>query len=303
MATDYKVKTLQSNIKNYDDKDFLTNYSLFLGSVDTTNQALKMYDPLRNGRARIFFLRMPRFMEIAMPQHTKRIQHILEYGFTKIDGIDNIRLETETMTGGYVGKQIAMPTLSKDETNTINLGLYEFAGSPIREFLDMWIQGISDNETGFGTYLGLCDEKLAKERFNSEPLKYAQYNHTAEAIYLTTDPTGLSSGIEYCCMLTNMFPTESKRDHFNYSSGESNIVQTDIPFVCNKRESADINELGKMLLNRFGVLKSSLDFKTEYTQQDVNNKFKPYINAWAGSDDVDQSDATDRLEAVSAINR
>jgi hypothetical protein len=289
------VTTLQSNIKNYSENDFITNYSLFMGVVDTTNPALKVYDPLKNGRGRIFFLRMPEFLNIIMEKETKRVRHMLEYGFTKIDGIGDLTLETESMTGGHAGKQITMPTLAKDDTNSINIGLYEFAGSPVREYIDMWITGISDKETGYSTYHGLCDPNIVKERYGADTpvLPYSQRNHTAEAIYLTTDPTGLSSGIEYCCLLTNMFPTQSNRSHFNYSAGESSMVQIDIPFSCNKYESAQINQLGKWLLERQSVLKSSLDFQTQYTQADISAKYKPYINAWAGSADVDQSDATD----------
>lgn len=284
------IKTLQSNIKNYDNNSFIENYSLFLGSVDTTNEALRAYDPLKNGRGRIFFVRMPKFLEIVMPEKTKMIRHLMEYGFTKLDGIGDVSLETETMTGGYVGKQIAMPTLSKDETNNFTIGMYEFAGSPVREYLDMWISGISDKETGFSTYHGLCDPELAKSRYNQDaPLKYAQYNHTAEAIYLTTDPTGLSSGIEYCCLLTNMFPTASPRAHFNYNSGESQLVQIDAQFSCNKYESPQINEIGKALLERFKTIKSSLDFNSGLNVKDhVDSKFRPFIKSWEGSDEVDQ---------------
>lgn len=282
------VNTLQSNIKNYSDKNFMTDYSLFLGSVDTTHSALKAYDPLKNGRARIFFLRMPKFMEAIMPDATKRVRHMFEYGFKKIDGIGDLTLESESMTGGYVGKQIAMPTLSKDETNQINLGLYEFAGSPIREYIDMWIKGISDTETGFGTYHGLCDPRVAAT-YGLQALPYSQSNHTAEAIYLTTDPTGLSSGIEYCCLLTNMFPTQSNRSHFNYDSGSSTMVEVDVPFSCNKYESPQINSIGKLLLDRFGVLKSSLEFNSGYTAADVQNKWKPYIKAWGNSIEANQS--------------
>lgn len=289
------VKTLQSNIKNYSDKNFMTDYSLFLGSVDTTHGALKVYDPLKNGRGRIFFLKMPVFMEACMPQETKRVRHMFEYGFTKIDGLGDLTLETETMTGGYVGKQIAMPTLSKDDTNQITLGLYEFAGSPVREYIDMWIKGIADTETGFGTYHGYCDARLVGA---NNVIPYSQCNHTAEAIYLTTDATGLSSGIEYCCLLTNMFPTQSNRSHFNYNSGESQMVQIDVPFSCSKYESPQINDIGKQLLDRFGVLKSSLDFNSGYSERDVKEKWKPYIQAWKDSDEVDQSDAETAVQSM-----
>lgn len=291
-----EITTLQTNLKTHDMSSAMRNYSLFLGSVDTTHEALKQYDPLRSGRGRIFFLRMPEFMKKIMPDQTRNIRHLMEYGFTKIDGIGDVSLETETMTGGYVGKQIAMPTLAKDETNQITIGLYEFTGSPVREYIDMWISGIADKETGFSTYHGLCSERLARELYSqTEPLAYSQANHTAEAIYLTTDPTGLSTGIEYCCLLTNMFPTNSIRSHFNYNSGESNIVTIDVQFSCNKYESSQINEIGAALLQKYQVLKSTIDLKSGYTPADVEAKGKDRIHAWDG---VLYDDARDDYQMV-----
>ena len=91
MAT--KVNTLQSNIKKYD-SSFVTNYSLFIGGVNATQKALEQYDPLKTGYNRIFFIKMPTFMEIILPDETKRFRHLLEYGFTRIDGLSNKSLET-----------------------------------------------------------------------------------------------------------------------------------------------------------------------------------------------------------------
>ena len=47
--------TLQTHIKKYD-KNFITNYSLFLGGLNATQKALEQYDPLKTGYARIFFI-------------------------------------------------------------------------------------------------------------------------------------------------------------------------------------------------------------------------------------------------------
>lgn len=146
-GTKTQVQTLQSNIKKYN-SDFITNYSLFLGGLNATQKSLEQYDPLKTGYSRIFFVKMPVFMEKIMPNETKRFRHLLEYGFTTINGIGNTELEMEQMTGGYAARQFETPTVAKDQTQNITLQLYEFAGSPVREYLDMWISGISDPYTG-----------------------------------------------------------------------------------------------------------------------------------------------------------
>lgn len=276
-------KTLQSNIKNYKDyKSDITKYSLFLGGLNATHQALEQYDPLTTGYSRIFFLRMPYFMESIMPEETKNIRHLLEYGFTKIDGIGNIDLETEQIQGGYSGRSFDVATTSKEGTQSITISLYEFSGSPLREYIDMWITGISDPYTGLGTYHGAKKDGII--------IPYNQSNHVAEAIYVVTDPTGKGSEkdikgktynhIEYACLLTNMMPKSSPHNHFNYNSGEHSIVTVDLEFTCVKYQSPQINEVATLLVDRFDVLSSYLDFKSAYSETEVNSKDKTVINNW-----------------------
>lgn len=250
--------TFQSNIKRYDDENnWIQNYSLFLGGLNTTHNAIKQYDPLRPGRARIFFVQMPVFMDRIMPEETKRIKHLFEYGFKKVDGIGNISLETDKITGGYTAREFEVPTLARDETSEISIGLYEFAGSPISEWLQMCITGICDPITGFGTYHGATDA-------SGNPLRYNQANHSMEAVYLVTDPTGRSDSIEYACLLTNMVPKNVKKDHFNYNAGESPMVELDVVFSCNKYESPQINALARGLNEKYKILKDSLNFRSGY---------------------------------------
>ena len=256
--------TLQKGIKNFDSNGGSTadspslaikNYSLFLGGLNATHKGLEMYDPLKTGYNRIFFIKMPAFMQEQFGDKTDYMRHIFEYTFTRIDGIGNTTLDSEQITGGYAGKSFDTPTVAKDETQSITLQLYEFAGSPVREYIDLWISGISDPYTGLGHYHGAVE---------SGKLRYKQSNHIAEAIYVATDPTGLSQGIEYACLLTNMFPKGVKKDHFNYESGTHNTVQTDIEFSAVKYESPKINEMAKTLMDKYQTMKNYLHFDPKF---------------------------------------
>lgn len=247
--------SLQSNIKQYTGTN-LTNYSLFMGGLNVKNSALKQYTPLKNGYARLFITRLPRFMNIMFPSKTKNFRHLLEYGFVGVDGIQNLTMDFEQLTGGYAGRAFDVATTSKDETNEITVKLYEFAGSPVREYLDLWITGIADPQTGLCHYHGALD--LA------DPVPYNQANHTMEAIYINTDPTGRHDSIEYACMITNMIPKTSKRDHFNYEAGQHQIVQVDVTFTAVKYESAQINAVAKKLLEKYAVLRNYLNFDSDY---------------------------------------
>ena len=244
--------SFQHGLKGY--KGDISNYALFLGGLNTGNAALKQYDPLKTGYARIFFVRMPAFMNEMFPQMTLNARHIFEYGFTRIDGIQNLELNREQITGGYAGRSFEVGTSTTDGTSSLTIGLYEFAGSPIKEFTELWITGIADPITGIGHYHGSTKE-------------YAQYNHTAEAIYVVTDPSGRADGIEYACLITNMMPTSVKKDHFNYQSGEHQIVQTDVEFTASKYESRQINQLAKILVQKQGILSSSIGYISDYNGQ------------------------------------
>lgn len=270
-GTTTQVNTLQSNIKKYN-SDFITNYSLFLGGLNATQKSLEMYDPLKTGYARIFFIKMPVFMEKIMPAETKRFRHLLEYGFTSIQGINNTELNVEQMTGGYAGRQFEIGTVAQDSTNEITVQLYEFAGSPVREYLDMWISGIADPYTGFGHYHGAMDIDPS--------IKYSQANHVAEAIYVVTDPTGRSDGIEYAALLSNMMPKSVPQSHFNYESGQHAITTVDCQFTCVKYQSPQINTIAKALIDRFQVMRDYLDFESQYTQADVDAKIKNRMYNW-----------------------
>lgn len=260
MTTD-KVSTLQSNIKQ-NNKD-LTQYGLFLGGLNATHKSLAQIDPLRTNYGRIFFVRMPKFMEVILAEKTKYFKHLLEYGFTDIEGLNNPTLEMEQLTAGYNGKQMDVASIARDDTNEITVRLYETAGSPVREYLNMWISGISDFMTGLGHYHGAMDF--------DETLTYSQANHIAEAIYVQTDPTGRETGIEYACLLTNMMPKSVKTDHFNHDAGSHPIVQMDIPFSCVKYESPDINIIAKKLVGKYKILTNYMNFKSGYTPQFVDD--------------------------------
>lgn len=250
--------TLQSNIKQGSDK--ITQYSLFLGGLNVKSAALQQYTPLRTGYARIFFVKMPVFMKQLFATKTTNFKHMLEYGFVGVDGIQNTTLEFESMTGGYAGRSFDVAGTAKDETNEVTVKLYEFSGSPVREYTDMWISGISDPNTGIGHYHGAIG--LAG-------ITYNQAFHTAEAIYVQTDPTGRSDAVEYACLLTNMIPKNVKKDHFNYESGSHPVVQVDVPFTCTKYESPQINIIAKLLIDKYMILRDYLDFNSGYTPDDV----------------------------------
>jgi hypothetical protein len=246
MATTDQI-TLQSNIKTHT-KDDLTKYALFLGGTNVAHEVLQCYDPLRTGYGRLFMVRKPVFLiddKMGISNKFNKFKHILEYGNTAIQGLTDVSVNFAQIQGGYNAKSFEIPTSAQDNSNTFTVQVYEFSGSPVREVITHWINGTTDLLTGLTHYNGAETEKL-------------QANNTAEFIYVATDNTG--QNIEYACFLANCFPGGINTDAFNYTSGEHNLVQTDIEFHCTKYESLQINKVAEKLLKKYRIVTNSLNF-------------------------------------------
>lgn len=260
----YKIRSVQSGIKQFN-RSNIQNYSFFLGGVASKNRDLQNLDPQKTGYNRIFITRMPEFMKYIMPDQTKWFKHILETMFTEITGLADATMEFVPLAGGVNGNEIQIPTILKDSTDEITITVPEQSGSVVREFISTWLYGIADRISGYSRYCGILDSK----ENNTGNLTYAQCNHTMEAIYIATDPTGLAENIEFACLLTNMVPKTVKESCFNYRSGNIEINLYEIPFTCNKYVSADINDRAKELLTKYSVVLNSINQTSGYTSTDV----------------------------------
>lgn len=242
--------TIQTNAHKADNSD-ITKYSLMLGGLNVTRDALNQYDPLITGYGRLFMVRKPNLFNKILTDEFNKFKHILEYGNTGIGGLGDVDLASTQIKGGYVGREFDIPTLATDGTSGLNIKTFEFSGSPLREVLHFWINSISDLQSGFAHYGGLIQDGK---------LSYKQANHTAEFIYVVTDRTGMK--VEYACQYCNCFPKGYKNDHFNYDAGQHEFVDTSIEFYGTKYESAEINAKAAILLQNYQILVNSLEFNS-----------------------------------------
>ena len=255
--------TIQSNIKS-NTKSF-DKFGYFLGGIDVTHQNLDMFTPYIRGVSRIFLHKPPAFMQERFPDMTRRFKTYLETGYTSLDGIGDITVDFTDFEGGFAGQRYSTVSLSRDETDTITIQLYELTGSPIREYLDTWITGTRDPRSGIAHYHGVIAEKGADY--------YSEKNHSAEMIYVNLDPTAIN--IEYCAMFAHMFPTRVPKAHLNYEKGNRDNALLDIEFRTTKYESPAINNIGAWYIANSNVNYNYLDF-----DPNVTVKGKGYNNAY-----------------------
>ena len=238
--------SINTNTKSFE------NFSYFLGGIDVTHQNLDQFTPYIRGVSRIFLHKPPLFMLSKYPDHTKRFKTYFETAYRSVSGIGNISVDFTTFQGGFNGQEFSTPQSARDETDTVSISLYELTGSPVREYLDTWITGVRDIRSGIAHYHGAIEDGS---------VKYGEINHTAEMVYVTYDPTGLTP--EYCCLFAHCFPKSVPKDHLNYETGNRDNAQMDIDFATTKYESPAINDIGIWYTLNSKVKWNYLDFSPE----------------------------------------
>ncbi len=251
--------TIATNTKSFE------NFSYFLGGIDVTHQNLDQFTPYIRGISRIFLHKPPLFMLSEYPDRTKSFKTYIETGYRSIDGIGDIDVSFTDFEGGFAGQRFSTPQLAQDQTDTITIAVYELTGSPIREYIDTWVTGVRDPRSGIAHYHGAIE---------SGRIKYGEINHTAEFIYVTYDPTGLTP--EYCCMFAHCFPKNVPKAHLNYETGNRDNAQMDLQFSTTKYESPAINDIGIWYTLNSKVKWNYLDFDPEQTN-------KGYMGASSGN--------------------
>jgi len=250
--------TFQSDIHSHAGNN-LTQYALFMGGLNVTNKSLEQYDPLKTGFYRLFMVRKPLFLDALMPDRMKKFKHILEYANTAVTGNTDINVNFSQLQGGYANKSMEIPNIATDDANELTIRTYEFSGSPVREVIQMWINGVTDIQTGLSTYYKINSSEFS----GSAKIEVCQANHTAEFIYVVTDQTGVN--IEYAAMFANCFPKQIRLSQFDSNAGEHALVEMDIAFTCTRYISPDINKKAKQLLAKYNILMNSLNFYSGIT--------------------------------------
>lgn len=281
MATKDTVTTLHSGPKSLQDGMKLNgmrrvdssssgakykNFGFWLQGIDVTEQNLDLFTPYLRGWSRIFWHKVPNYMNQIWPNKTTNFKTYFETAYTAISGINDISVDFTDFEGGFAGQRFSVPQLSRDDTESFSVSMFELAGSPIREYIELWITGVRDPRSGVAHYHGLIDGPVVAEDGSEIPqMEYSEKNHSAEFIYCTLDPTARQC--EYVAMLAHAFPTKVPKDHLNYEHGSHDQAQMDLEFRCTKYESPAINDVGNAYLACSKVEYNYLSFNPNVKDQ------------------------------------
>ena len=160
---------MRRNTKNFKE------LSYFIAGIDVTDQNLDQLTPYIPGIARLFMHKEPIFMQIAFPTQTDNFKSYIETGYKSVQGINDLSASAETIQGGWANQSYEIITSVEDQTNEITIGLYEQTGSPVREFLELWITGIRDPRSGVAHYHGVVETPKHKTLNDGTAGTYAGY--------------------------------------------------------------------------------------------------------------------------------
>ena len=286
------IITSQTGARQFNPKNF-TSYSYFVGGVNATNHALRNYSPLLNNYGRLFMVRAPRVLlkmfggksMYSADSQFVQFKHMLEYMNRSVTGFNDKELAAAgtTIQGGYAGREFSTPTVTKETTNEITTGLYEFVGMPVFTVVDAWMNAIGDENSGYATYGGYIsggsdgsNEKRLSKVTGDEDVAYAfnEAEHTAEFIYVLTDRSGAQ--VERAVMLADCWPKRINQGNALNSDqpGNHDNVTYDITWNCVVYRSVIINAIANDLLKTYRVVSNSLNFNPELGDALYNSAYE-----------------------------
>lgn len=241
-----------SHIKK-NDKSY-NKFSYFIQGIDVTQKNLDSMTPYVPGISRLFMHTVPKFMDLQFKSLTSNFKSYIETGYKSVTGIGDVSADVITLEGGWAAQSFSNISAVKDDTDEITITLYEQSGSPVREFIETWMTGMRDPQSGVAHYHGALDNED-----NDLAIDYGEKYHTCEFIYMDLDPT--ARYIEYACLFAHCFPTRISKSHLNYESGSRGEVALDIPFKVTKYEGRYVNDLAYYYLSKQKLRYNYLDFK------------------------------------------
>lgn len=279
------VITSQTGGREFDGKD-LTKYSMFVGGTNATHHALRNYSPLLNGFGRLFMVRPPKAILKMFAGHDSNLyspdnqfiqfKHMLEYMNRSVQGFAEKQLENAAtpIQGGFAGRQFNTPTVTKETTQEITIGLYEMVGTPVFTVIDGWMNAIGDENSGLATYGGWIsggrdpkdglEKRLYKRTGESdEGIAFNEANHTAEFIYVVHDRSGAQ--VERAVMLADCYPKGIAQGQVldMQAGGTHDNVTYDVTFNCVVYRSPIITAIANDLLKQYRIVSNSLNFNPE----------------------------------------
>jgi hypothetical protein len=217
------------------------NNNIFLGVPNVTQDTLAFIEPFIGGYGRVWCLQAPIFFPATF---RGLLQRMIERMCKGLSGISNYELKTAEITYGNNAESYTVPVGITKGNNSFNLRFQETQGGIFRKLHKFWITGMADLASGYGTYHG---------KAWTANLRFSPVNHSAIMLYALTDNSGGAYGldsIEFASMWFGAYPTQVPNTHFEWTQGEHNPMEIDMPYFGIFHENNTINSIAAEILVR-----------------------------------------------------
>lgn len=185
--------------------------------VDPDVQA--MCEPFRMGR---FILKIMKFPPFFPTIACEIARWLFEDNARAVDGVPENSISTIDIERGATQRSISYPGMYKESGKDITIKTPEWKGRPLGKFMEWWIGGLSDRETGIGHLWG-------------RDLNYVRPNYGMTFLYVILGPQGRPEDIEFSCLWHDCFPTKEVAGYMGSntlgdvgSTGDQDVTLTGI---------------------------------------------------------------------------
>lgn len=213
--------------------------SFFTGGLNFDHDNLN-FDPIVTGYAFILWTKIPAWLEAWCG--TGNFQALTQKNFKSFDGISDMELQSQAYSYGFNNNEYNVVSGITKNNTEFTMKHQEYSGSPIKNIYQYWQTMIVDPETGIASYPKIYG------------VDYAAKNHTGELLYVMTRPDADNfnnnniNNIEFAAYYTNVFPTKIPLGNYNYSQGDHNLVEIDIPFKGNMHIGPKVDAFAKKMM-------------------------------------------------------
>lgn len=265
-----------SEIRVYDNS-LATSNSFFTGGLNL--QKLE-FDPLVTGHAFIIWVKIPSWVQSTFPG----FKAMTEKNFKGFDGLTDIELQTQAYAYGFNNNEYNVAAGITKANTDFTIKHQEYSGNPIKNAYGYWVSGIADPETGIPTYPVV------------HGIDYAAKNHTGALLYIVTRPDAnnvTKKNIEFAAYITNVMPTKMPLGHFNYSQGDKQLVEIDMPLKGNLHIGPKVDAFATKMLKQAYTFVTEDMFDPEnggnYTGKTIGQYAPPKGYSGSGSGDTIQT--------------
>ena len=151
-----------------------------------------MREPFRLGR---FILKIMKYPPFFPPIACEMARWLFEDNVRGVDGVPENSLSTISIEIGATQRSIDFPGMYKENGKEFTVKTPEWKGRPLGKFIEWWICGLSDKETGVGHFWG-------------RDMAYVRSNYGMTFLYIILGPQARATDIEFACMWHDCFPTK-----------------------------------------------------------------------------------------------